>query len=307
MIGIGIDTSKARLDVRVRGQARSAGFPNTPEGIQRLVAQLPPADQARIVIEATGGYEAAALQACAAAGYWICRVNPRQARDFAKSIGALAKTDEIDAGVLAEMAELLHSKLRRFIALEPWRAELAAWVRLREQLSQAIQRARQWRATSPEAIQDAIDRTLETLCAEKREAERQIQRLAGPHVTPALRSIKGLGPVVQATLLARLPELGQIENRKIAKLVGVAPLNNDSGTLRGQRHVWGGRASLRSTVYMAALVAVRWHPELKAFFQRLRSNGKSGKVALIAVMRKLLVILNARRRDEILLASSSPS
>lgn len=300
MLGIGIDVSKATLDVAEQGQAAVAQFANDDAGIAQLLRALPPPGQVRIIVEATGGYETAVLKACAQAGYWICRVNPRQARDFAKSLGQLAKTDRIDARVLAEMAGLLHGKLQRYQDLEPWRAELVEWTRRREQVIYSIQAHRQQRAgTAIPQIRKLIDRTLAGLTRELAALDRRIEEIGTPHITPALRSIKGVARVTQATLLARLPELGRLNSRQVGKLAGVAPLNRDSGTLRGQRHIWGGRATIRQALYMAALTAVRHEPAIRAFYKRLRASGKVGKVALVACMRKILVILNARRRDEL--------
>lgn len=301
MIGIGIDVSKAVLDVAVHEESKSRQYPNTPAGIRRLLAWLSGGGEHRIVVEATGGYEQMVVEACAKAGLWISRINPRQARDFAKAMGYLAKTDRLDAQVLAQMAMLLHTRLHRFTPAPSWREELDAWVRRRAQVVLSLKQHRQQRAnvTSPELL-EAIEGTVQALAAELRHADRQIQQQSAAHVTPALRSIKGLGPIARCTLLTMLPELGKISGKQIAKLAGVAPLNCDSGTLKGQRHIWSGRAALRSILYMATLSAIRWQPELKAFFQRLRQAGKPGKVALVACMRKLLVILNARRRDELL-------
>ena len=300
MIGIGIDVSKARLDVATYEQVKGCSFDNTPKGIRRLVKWLLAQGEVRIVLEATGGYEEAVLLACCEAGLWITRVNPRQAHDFAKGIGHLAKTDRLDAGALAAMAALLHGKLRRFVPPPAWQVELQAWVRRRAQLVLAIQQQRQHLAMAASApLRRGIEQTLQQLQAERAEVERQIQRLSTPHITPALRSIKGVGPVLQASLLASLPELGHLDGRRIAKLVGVAPLNRDSGTMRGQRRIWGGRANLRVPLYMAALVAIRWPTDIQTFFKRLRARGKPGKVALVACMRKILTILNAKRRDEL--------
>ena len=301
MIGIGIDVSQSCLDVAVSGQPRAQRYAQSADGIERLMASLPAdRESVRIVLEATGGFEVAVLDALCAAGYWVARINPRQGRDFAKAMGVLAKTDQIDAGVLAQMAELLHAKLHCHVPAEPWRAQLKAWVRRRAQVVEALKVQRQQRATSPATLQKLIDRTLAALESEQAQIDLEIRRQVAPQLTPALRSIKGIGPVLQAHLLADLPEIGHLTGRQISKLVGVAPLNRDSGTLRGTRHIWGGRACLRAVLYMAALTSIRWNPTLKAFFQRLRAAGKPGKVALVACMRKLLVILNARCRDQLL-------
>jgi transposase len=300
MVDIGIDVSKAMLDVTQHGQSRVTRFLNDAADIERLLQVLPPPGKARIVVEATGGYEMGVLSACARVGHRIYRVNPRQARDFAKSMGQLAKTDRIDARLLAEMAATLHHKLQPYREIEPWRVELAEWVSRRAQVVHAIQVQQQQRVMATNrAICVLIDRTIKNLAKERTELDRQIERIAAGHVTAALASLKGVARVTQATLLAKVPELGHLNGRQIAKLIGVAPLNRDSGTMRGQRHIWGGRASVRQALYMATLTAIRWEPLIRSFYTRLRASGKLGKVALTACMRKILVILNARRRDEI--------
>jgi transposase len=302
MFGIGIDVSQARLDYRQQGSALALEFSNNAADIERLLSTLPPPDQTRIVVESTGIYGKAVVVACARAGYWISCVNPRQARDFAKATGQLAKTDGIDGDVLAEMAIAIPHKLRPFRELEPWREELVAWVRRRDQVVDAIRvHTQQRQTTSLKAIVKLIDRTIASLRKELAELDRHIDRISAPHLTPALQSVKGVARVTQATLLARLPELGQLTGNQAAKLVGVAPLNHDSGTMRGQRHIWGGRGDLRRVLYMATLSALRWEPAIRSFYKRLRASGKPGKVAIVACMRKLLVILNARRRDELAL------
>ena len=300
MVDIGIDVSKASLEVSQHGQSRVTRFHNEAGDIERLLQLLPAPGAVRIVIEATGGYEMGVVSACARAGHRIYRVNPRQARDFAKSIGQLAKTDRIDARVLAELAATLHHKLPPYQAVEPWRAELAEWVNRRVQVVHAIQVQQQQHVMATNrAIRILIERTIQNLVKERAELDRHIERIAAAHVTAALTSLKGVARVTQATLLAKVPELGRLNGRQIAKLIGVAPLNRDSGTMRGQRHIWGGRAAVRQALYMATLTAIRWEPAIRSFYTRLRASGKLGKVALTACMRKLLVILNARRRDEI--------
>lgn len=304
MIGIGVDVSKARLDVVVFGEEAFRQFDNTAAGVRRLVAWLAKRGGVRVVVEATGGYEEALLQGCSEAGLWIARINPRQARDFAKAVGFLAKTDRLDARVLAQMAELLHGQFTPYRAPPAWRQELSAWVRRRSQVVLAIQQQRQQLAQiASSAIRRAAEQTLAALQAERDAVDREITRLSADHVTPALRSMRGLGPVAHAALLTALPELGSLNRRQIAKLVGVAPLNCDSGTIKGQRRTWGGRGGLRAILYMVGLNAIRWQPEIKAFFTQLRARGKPGKVALVACMRKILVILNARRRDELVTAA----
>lgn len=300
MVGIGIDVSKAQLDVAVHGETALLQFTNDKAGVRKLVKHLKGFEEVRVVLEATGGYERLALDACARAGIWIARVNARQARDFARGTGKLAKTDRLDARMLAHMALLLRDDLLRFEPMAPWRIELDGWVRRRAQVvDEMARRQQQMAGIALPAIKRLALGSLRVLREERNALDREIARLSQPHVTPALKSMKGLGPVTQATLLTQLPELGQLNRHAIAKLVGVAPLNCDSGTMRGQRHVWGGRAALRAVLYMATLSAISWEPTIKAFFKQLAVRGKPGKVAMLACVRKFLVILNARRRDEI--------
>ena len=299
MIGIGIDVCGARLDVASTQTPHVRAFANTTAGIAALLRWLLDQGDVRIVLEATGGYEMAALQACAAAGLWTCRVNPRQARDFAKATGQLAKTDRLDARVLAQMA-LAIPQLRPYAPLEAWRAALLPWVQRRAQVAQLLQGQRQQmdRIDDPRVRVIAAP-ALHALEAEREVLDRELQQRMAPHLTAALKSMKGLGPILRATLLTHLPELGRLDHRQIAKLVGIVPLNCDSGTMQGQRHIWGGRRAIRTALYMAALSAIRFEPQIRTFFQQLRARGKPGKVALVACMRKMLTILNARRRDEL--------
>ena len=311
IIGIGVDVSKAFLDVVIHGRKRSTRFKNEANGFIALIAWLivelgaTYKSAARVLIEATGGYEEAFLDALIDAQIWACQINPRQVRDFAKSTGQLAKTDNVDALMLAEMVQLFHPRLRRYQRPEPWRKALQAWVKRRLQVIRMIgaQRA-QARFLQDAQLQKLMDQTIVSMQAELKVIERKIAEMSAPHLPAALKSMKGVGPVLQASLMTELPELGTLSPGKIAKLVGVAPLNCDSGTMQGQRHIWGGRARLRMVLYMATLVAIRWEPTIKAFYLRLRAKGKPGKVALVAGMRKMLVILNARMREELALSPS---
>jgi len=299
MRSVGIDVGKYWLDVAQHGDPRIVRFGNDAAGISELIERLTPRSEHFVVLEATGGYEKPLLQALIQAGLAVSRVNPRQSRSFARASGQLAKTDALDAIGLADMAQCLHLRLPRYVEPQAWQSTLAAYVTRRAQLVLTIhQQQQQIAALIVPALKKSAQRTLRALKREHDDLERTITALTAPHLTPAWRSIKGLGPVVQATLLSLLPELGALSRQQIAKLVGVAPLNRDSGTLRGQRRIFGGRARVRSTLYMATLVAVRWQAEFKAFYQQLRVRGKLAKVALVACMRKLLVVLNARIRDE---------
>jgi len=299
MIAAGVDVGKVNLDVGIHGEPGVARFGNTPSEIRRLTAQLKKRGAERIVVEATGGYEEALLESLAKAGLWVARINPRQARNFARATGQLAKTDGLDARMLAEMAAVFHARLRPHRLAEPWQVELKGWLRRRNQVTEAIICTRQQMAMSLVAIRALMNKTLAALQRELVVIDAALKTLLGRHSTPALRSSKGMGPMFQAAALALLPELGQLNRQQIAKLVGVAPLNHDSGQTHGKRKIYGGRGQMRVALYMATLSAVRWDPALRAHYQQLRARGKVAKVALVACMRKLLTIVNARRREEL--------
>jgi len=296
-VSVGVDVSKATLDVAIHGAAATRCFPNTPAGHRRLIAWLQPQGTHQVVLEATGGYEHAALDALQAAGLPVVRVNPRQARDFARATGQLAKTDRLDARMLAQMAATL--PLRLYQPAAAWQRRLAEWSQRRGQLVKLLTGERQRLRQFTEApLRRSLQRHLAWLESEIAALDREIaQQLEAQPVLATLRTLKGVGPVLTATLASELPELGRLDRKAIAKLVGVAPLARDSGQWRGPRHVWGGRHTVRSALYMAALVGVRHEPRLRELYQRLRARGKAAKVALVACMRKLLVILNARMRD----------
>ena len=296
---VGIDVGKAALDLAVDGVSAVVRFANTKVGIGKLVARLRKLEEPRIVVEATGGYEDALLEACCDAGLWICRANPRQARDFARATGELAKTDAIDAALLALMARIFHERLRRHEAPQPWQRELRDWLRRRGQVVVTLQAQKQQTALTSPAVHLLMTRTIAALKRELAAIDAAMQALLKAHASPALRSSKGMGPIFQATSLALLPELGRLSRQQIAKLVGVAPMNRDSGQTTGKRRIRGGRAPVRVALYMATLSAVRWDPLMRAHYQQLRARGKLGKVALVACMRKPLTIVNARRRDEL--------
>ena len=305
MKAVGIDVGKSALDVAVHGEAQVQRYANTKAGIGRLMRELSRWGEIRIVVEATGGYEEGVLAGCAKHGLWIARVNPRQARSFANATGQLAKTDRLDARMLAEMAHTLHARLRAHTPLTDWQRELRGWLRRRHQVTETIQRTRQQLAATLPAIRALVNRTLAALRREQALIDRTLKDLLQNHATPAMRSSKGMGPMVQASVLALLPELGQLTRRQIAKLVGIAPLNGDSGQSQGVRRIYGGRAEVRVALYMATLSAVRWDAVMKAHYQQLRARGKVAKVALVACMRKLLTIVNAKRRDELRLAPAT--
>ena len=299
MIAVGVDVGKAFLDVATHGESNVQRFKNTAVGIAKLVVQLKKRTDVRIVVEATGGYEEVVLEACAVAGLWIARVNPRQARDFAKATGQLAKTDALDARILAEMVSVLLPRLRRHLPAKPWENELKGWLRRRSQVTEQITATTQQMAMALPAVRTLMKKTLCSMKRERAVIDATLKQLLAEHATPAIRSGKGMGPMFQVAALALLPELGQLNRQQIAKLVGVAPLNRDSGQSQGKRKIYGGRAQMRVALYMATLSAVRWEPELKAHYQQLRARGKVATVALVACMRKMLGIVNARRRSEL--------
>jgi transposase len=294
---VGIDVSKATLDVAVHGASEVRVFANSPAGFRRLAAWLLPQRPRQVVLEATGGYEQAALDALFAAGLPMVRANPRQVRDFAKALGQLAKTDRLDARVLAQLAATI--SLTPYQPACDWQRRLAQWHQRRGHVVQMLgsERQRLERLADP-ALLTWTRRHIEMLLRELRRLDAEIKhQVATQPALDPLRSLKGVGPVLQAALASQLPELGRLDNKAIAKLVGVAPLARDSGLMRGQRHVWGGRRQIRAVLYMASLTAIRYEPRLRDFYQALRARGKAAKVAIVATMRKLLVILNARMRD----------
>jgi transposase len=264
---------------------------------------LAPLAPERVVLEATGSYDLGVLTALHTAGLPVTRINPRQARDFAKASGQLAKTDALDARLLATLASAGETlQLRTYQPKAAWQQEMAAYQQRRTHLQQMLLSERQRYATlAPAWLRRHARQTIKHLECQLKQIDQQLnaQIQAQPQLA-TLRTLKGIGPVTVATLAAHLPELGQLRGKAIAKLVGVAPLARDSGYQRGKRTIWGGRAVIRQVLYMAALSAIRYEPGLRAFYQGLRQRGKAGKVALVAVMRKMLVILNARMRDALL-------
>ncbi len=294
---VGIDVSKDRVTIAVYPTGETWESPTTPEGIESLVTRLTACAPTVIVLEATGGYERAVVGACAAAALPVAIVNPRQVRAFAQALGRTAKTDAIDAHVLAVFGARVQP-LPRPVPTDATVA-LAALVARRRQLLEMLGAERQRLA---QALTTAVRRDLRQhvrwlerrLADVDRDLDDAIRKSPCWRVQEdLLRSVPGIGPTVARTLLGELPELGQLGRREIAALVGVAPLNRDSGLWRGQRHIWGGRSSVRAALYMAALVATRHNPVLAATYRRLRTAGKPPKVALVAVMRKMLTILNA--------------
>ena len=297
---VGIDVSKELLDVAVVPDGESQQYSNDENGIRQLVEHLQALAPALIVLEATGNLELPAAAALTAAGLQVAIVNTRQARDFAKATGRLAKTDKIDAAALAEFAQKVEPEPRPIPDQQRQRLN-ALMSRRRQLLGMLVQEKNRLTSAHPDLhadlrehiawLQQKLDDLDRDLRSELRRSPicREKEQL--------LRKVPGVGPVLTSTLLIELPELGQINHRQIASLVGVAPLNRDSGRRRGKRSCWGGRAKVRRVLYMAALSASRHNPIISQFYTRLLAAGKPEKVALTACMRKLLIILNAMIRD----------
>jgi transposase len=297
---VGIDVSKAALDVHVRPEGTARRFDNTPVGIAALVGWLAPLAPSRVVLEATGGYERPALAALSLKGLSVAVVNPRRARDFAGALGRLAKTDTIDAAVLAEFADKVRPPVRPLAG--PEAQELQALLARRNQLIEMRTMESNRRATAPRAVRRSIDAVLRVLDREIAAADDALARAI--EASPAwkakdelLQSIPGVGPVTSRTLLADLPELGTLSREQIAALVGVAPVNRDSGRWTGTRFIAGGRATVRRVLYLGAHAARQGNAVLRAFAERLENAGKAPKVIRIAVARKLLIVANAVLRD----------
>ncbi len=298
---VGVDVSKARLDVFISGDEQALVYANTMEGLEALIARLRQVMPTLVVLEATGGLERALVAALMAAQIPLVVVNPRQVRDFAKATGRLAKTDALDARVLAlfgaavrptprplvdEAAHALADQLARrrqlveMLVMEKTRLKQAIDAPVRKDIKAHIEWLKQRLNASESGLRQAVENSP-----------------AWQAKHDLLAGVQGVGEITALTLIAGLPELGELNRKQIAALVGVAPLNRDSGTLRGRRTIWGGRAPIRAVLYMATLSAVRFNPVLRTFYQRLRTAGKAKKVALVASMRKLLTILNAMLRD----------
>jgi transposase len=298
---VGIDVAKDRLDVVLRPTGEYLGTTNDERGIKAVVRHLRKQEEiALVVLEATGGLEQPVAAALALAGVPVAIVNPRQVRDFAKAVGRLAKTDRIDAAVLAHFAEAIRPEARP-LANEQAR-ELAAVLLRRRQLLAMITAEGNRGRTAPKTVGKRIEAHLRWLRKELTRVNEDLARTVRESPVwrekdDLLRSVPGVGPALSATLLAELPELEHLDRRRLAALVGVAPLNRDSGTLRGIRTVWGGRSGVRTTLYMATLSATRHNPAIREFYGRLCAKGKPKKVALTACMRKLLAILGAVLRN----------
>ena len=298
---VGIDVAKDHLDVHSRPAGESFVVSRDGEGLAGLVDRLRQMKPALIVSEATGGFEVAVAAAIASAGLPIAVVNPRQIRDFARATGKLAKTDALDAAAIAHFAEAVRPEPRPLA--EGKAVELGELIaRRRQVIEMMVAERNRGRLLQSARLKKRIERHIAALQKELTDIETDLDE--NIRNTPIwrenedlLKSVPGIGNVTARTLLADLPELGTLSRKEIAALVGVAPFNRDSGTLRGKRTIWGGRSSVRAALYMAALVASRSNPAIAEFYRRLRGLGKPPKVALTACMRKLLVMLNAILRD----------
>lgn len=293
---IGIDVSKASLDVAVRPTGESWQVSNDPEGISQLVEKVRKYAPEGVILEATGGYEAASATTMALAGLPVAVVNPRHVRDFAKSLGRLAKTDKIDAAVLARFGEAVRPEPRKLA--DEQTVQLQALTARHRQLIEMIVAEKNRMALAHATVRSGVKKHIEWMEEElsKVDADLRDQLKKSPiwrENDKNLQTVPGIGPVTSATLLAELPELGQLNRKKIAALVGVAPFSCDSGKMHGKRAIWGGRASVRTALYMATLSATRFNSVIRAHHQHLLALGKPFKVALVACMRKLLTILNA--------------
>jgi transposase len=293
---VGIDVSKARLEVAVRPGKEAWGVSNDAEGIAQLAETLRKYQPTLIVLEATGGYEISAVVGLVEAELTVAVVNPRQTRDFAKALGKMAKTDRVDAQMLAHFADAVRPEPRA-LPDEEARALHAVVVR-RRQVIEMLAAEKNRLYVTHRSLQPAVERHIEWLEGELDQLDRQIgdalkQSPIWREKDNLLQSVPGVGPVLSCTLLSELPELGTLNRKKIAALVGVTPFHRESGQWQGKRTIWGGRASVRCALYMAALSASQHNPIIRRFYERLIQAGKPKKVALTACMRKLLTILNS--------------
>jgi len=298
---VGIDVSKDRLDVAVLGEERGGQVDNTPNGIAKLVHQMENLQPELIVVEATGGYQRAVVEALFQAGLCVAVVNPARVRQFARACGLLAKTDKLDARVLAMFGQRVQPK--PYTGKSEAEKHLGALLVRRRQLEEMLKAEQNRLRTTSPRLKSSVEQVIFCLKEQKKILDEQIRNFlteqeAWQEQTDILSSAPGVGPVTTATLLADLPELGKMDRKKIAGLVGVAPMNYDSGKKRGYRKTKGGRTDVRSVLYMSTLVATRYNPLIRTHYQHLLKRGKVKKVALTACMRKFLTILNAMVRDQ---------
>jgi len=302
LIFVGIDVSKAQLDVSIRPTAQTLSVTNDKAGIKVLIKHFKKLQPHLVVLESTGGLERQVITALVGAEIPVFMANPRQVRDFAKSTGQLAKTDRIDAAVLAHYAEAIRPKPRPLP--DELTLELRALTARRRQVIDMIVAEKNRLATASKAIQKRITAHIAYLEQDLDDADHDLDRFIEKNPLwkenqEILCSTPSIGPVSSRTLIAELPELGTLGRKQISALVGLAPFPRDSGTLKGRRTIWGGRASVRSALFMATLAATRFNPVIGAFYKRLKAKGKLPKVCLVACMHKLLIILNAMLKNKI--------
>lgn len=298
---VGIDVAKDWFDVAVLGEKRTQQFASTKQGIAKLVRWLCQLQPTLIVVEATGGYEESLVLALFEADLPVARVSPQRVRQYARAKGRLAKTDRIDAQILAEYGKTIQPRL--FVGKSEERKQLSALVGRRNQLKTMLQAEKNRLRTQSGTIRSSLEQVIACLQTQLQQIEKEIRTLLQQHTDlqaqeKLLRTAKSIGPVTAATLLADLPELGQLDRQEIAALVGVAPMNADTGRKRGYRKTKGGRPDVRRALYMATLTGIRYNPVLKPQYEQLVKRGKLKKVAITACMRKFLTILNAMMRDQ---------
>lgn len=302
-VNVGIDVGKSALDVYLFERQRAFSYANDAEGIRALIRRLRRFSLARIVLEATGRLEQPLVRAAVAAGLPVTVVSPLKIRRYAGAIGQLAKTDAIDAKLIAEFAATVKPVTR--VREDPETQQIKDLIARRRQLTEMATMEKNRRQIMPEALRGSIDRLLETIAAELKTLEHQLDQAIEQHTAwrekrNLLISMPGIGKTVAATLLGDMPELGKLSRREIAALTGVAPFNRDSGRLRGRRRIRGGRAMTRTALFLSALSAIRFNPDIKAFYERLLKAGKHKKVALTACIRKIVTALNAMVRDNVM-------
>jgi transposase len=300
-VSVGIDVSKSMLDIAIHETGETWSSNNDSSVCAALATKLKQLKATSIVLEATGGFEILVTATLSAADLPVIVVNPRQVRDFAKATGQLAKTDRIDCRVLAHFAAAIDPPVRPVKSAETQHLE-ALLARRRQIVEMLVAEKNRLANNHDRAVVKDLNAHIAWLERRLKSSDDELQRVL--KTSPAwrerddlLRSVPGVGPVLSLTLMAQLPELGQLNRREIAKLVGVAPFNWDSGRWRGSRHIWGGRAAVRSPLFMATLCAIRINPTIKAFYRRLITAGKAPKVAIIACMRKLLTIRNGQNSN----------
>ena len=297
---MGVDVSKTHLDVHCLQSGQTSQYTNDASGIQQLQAFIAEQGQPAVACEASGGYEREMVLTLSAAGVRVSVVNPLRVREFARAIGRHAKTDPLDAHCIAYYGQVV-CPAPVVLATEVER-DIKALVTRRAQLVEILSGEKNRRSQLNGPMADDVDAHLDWLKDRIEQLEKKIQSLAADHdewseCQALLQSTKGIGPTISIALLVYLPELGRLNRKQIAALVGVAPFNRDSGRYSGKRRIWGGRAEIRSLLYMATVVAIRHNPPLRAYYQHLREQGKLKKVAIVACMRKLLTCLNAMMRD----------